>query len=150
MRGGARSLPLQQQSEHEHVGDKEQRYEDGHDKVGSAQLTRPQTNLIALIECVEEIGSAPEVEDSGQDDSQRRVQSRRQCQQGKNGGNEIAVRCGSCELGQPSLGTQRRVPGRRDQRTGSNEEAAEAAARRRETGGGVPARCTAPSQFPKQ
>ena len=41
--------------------DKEQRYYDGRNKVGSGELAQYKPDRIALIESVEEIGAAPKV-----------------------------------------------------------------------------------------
>ncbi len=59
-RGGRVILP-QQEPEDETVRDQEQRYDDRHEEVGTAQpadLVR-KTELVALVEPADEIGAAP-------------------------------------------------------------------------------------------
>jgi hypothetical protein len=76
------------------VRDEEQRHKDGHNEVGSTQLTRLEPNPIALIEGVKQIRGAPQVEHPGERQSQPPRQ-RRQSQQGEDRRNEIAVRGGA-------------------------------------------------------
>src|SRR5262249_55404306 len=64
--GCADILAPQQQPEHQPVRDQEQRYDDGWNEVCGAQLTRCKPDGVDLIESVEEIGGAPQVEPPAQ------------------------------------------------------------------------------------
>ena len=46
------------------MGEEQQRYEDGHDEIAGAQLTRLEPNLIAPVESEEGVSRAPDMEDS--------------------------------------------------------------------------------------
>src|SRR5262245_44080885 len=88
-----RTVTLQQEPEHQPVRDQEQRYQDGRNVVGGAQLTRLDPDAEkALIEGVEQIRGTPKVEDPDQADSEPAPQPR-QREQGQDCGNEITI-CG--------------------------------------------------------
>ena len=88
---GGRSVTLKQESEHKPVRDKGQRYHDDRNEVSGTQLTwlDPHTDK-TLIECVEQIRTAPEIEHPDQDDSQPALESR-QREQGQDCGSEVTV-----------------------------------------------------------
>src|SRR5262249_9531088 len=87
--GDARtSSPPQQEPEHQPVRDQEQRYDDGWNEVGGTQLTRCEPDGVALIESVEEIGGAPQVEHPDQGHPPPAPQAG-QREQGEHRGDEI-------------------------------------------------------------
>src|SRR6266566_8964531 len=61
MRGGG-SIAPEQNPEHKPVRDEKQRNDESRNEVRGLQHTRRQAGSIALIEGVEKIGSAPQVE----------------------------------------------------------------------------------------
>src|SRR5262249_41864689 len=88
----SRTVTLEQEAEHQPVRDEKERYHEGRDEVSGTQLTRggPDTGQVTLVERVEEIRAAPEVEHPDQGNSQP-ARQRRQGEQGQDRGNEIAV-----------------------------------------------------------
>ena len=72
----SRSLATEQQPIHESVRDKKQWHEDGHNEIGRTQLTRLEPNPRALIEGVEEIRAASNIEDPHQYRSQPALKRR--------------------------------------------------------------------------
>lgn len=76
------ALTLQEQAEDEDMGDQQQRHDDGRDDVGGSQLSGLKRGVIALVEGVEEIGCAPEVEDPGdhRSDTGGQRQERQYCE----------------------------------------------------------------------
>src|SRR5215471_7657422 len=90
LRGCADILALQEQPEYQPVRDQEQRHHDGGNEVGGTQLTRCKPDGIALIESIEEIGGAPQVEHPHQGHPPLAPQGG-QREQGQDRGDEIAV-----------------------------------------------------------
>src|SRR5262249_10420799 len=92
---GSAMVTLQQDAEYKPVRDQKQGYHNGWNEVGGAQLTwlEPDPDE-SLIERVDQICTAPDVEHPHHCDSQPGMEA---CQreQGQDGGNEIAVRGGS-------------------------------------------------------
>src|SRR5262249_53556859 len=70
--------------------DQQQRYDDGWNEVGGTQLTRSEPDGVALIESVEEIGGAPQVEHPDQGHPPPAPQAG-QREQGEHRGDEITV-----------------------------------------------------------
>src|SRR5262245_59589882 len=88
--GCADVLALQQQPEHQPVRDQKQRHHDGRNEVGGTQLTRCKPDRVALIESIEEIGGAPQVEHPDQGNPPLAPQGG-QREQGQRRGDEITV-----------------------------------------------------------
>src|SRR5262249_46633537 len=88
--GCADILAPQQQPEHQPVRDQQQRYDDGWNEVGGTQLTWSKPDGIALIESVEEIGGAPQVEHPDQGNPPLAPQGG-QREQGQRRGDEITI-----------------------------------------------------------
>jgi hypothetical protein len=80
---GGHTVTLQQEPEHKPVRDQEKRHQDRHDEVGSAQLAWLVPNAIALIEGVEEIRAAPDVERPDQGDYRRKREAARRAGSGE-------------------------------------------------------------------
>jgi hypothetical protein len=54
---------LQQNAESESVRDEQERHNESRYEVGGSQLPRQEPSVIGLVESVQEIGCAPEIED---------------------------------------------------------------------------------------
>src|SRR5581483_1243483 len=86
-----RAVTPEQEQEHERMRDQEQRHEDRRDEPGGAQLARREPDAIALVERVDQIRAAQNVERPDQDDT-RPAWQRHDREQGQDCGREVAVR----------------------------------------------------------
>src|SRR5258708_4679172 len=64
-------LMLQKNPEGEAVGDQQERHNERRNEVGGSQLPRHEPGVIGLVERVQKIGRAPEIEDPCADNASR-------------------------------------------------------------------------------
>jgi hypothetical protein len=92
-------IGAQQEPEHEHVSDQEQRYHERRNEVGGSQLTGVYAHTdAALIVRVQQICRAPKIEDPDEGDPEP-ARKRSQREQRQNRRTEISVRRGTREGG---------------------------------------------------
>ncbi len=98
-------------AEHERVRDQQERHDRDGNVKGGAEFARKKSGSIGLVERVNQVGAAPDIEDPDQRNAQA-GSKRRQRQQSENGGNDIAIGCrcreGGRQVARDHAGNQER------------------------------------------